>query len=296
MSVTGSRSDTSEIVKAGSPIDGRRLELLIKEAKRLQRRRWSVIGVVVAAAVAIVVTAVQVSNSHPTKTGPATPVVNFIDSMNRANGTRFVATYRLNGYLFLQNGTIVITQIPSPPGTKVTTNADGYSGTGRLAYLFHGPSGRIIQWIKSGTNVNACVNVPKTGNFATGTFGRLQCSRPSPYIPSNAFAEADVGFVPTYVLQSVEGLVGVRLQKKAVVTSMDSREFGTLRCLTQFQNPTTQTTCINRAGYVVSWVLDNGSGYSSSRVTLTTLSRGPTAKDFKTLLRPTKALILPTVG
>ena len=183
-------------------------------------------------------------------------------------------------------------QIPSPPGTKVTTNADGYSGSGRFAYLFHGATGRIAQWIKNGTNVSACANVSVTVKFATGNFGKLQCSRPSPYLPSNGFAEQDTGFVPTYVLYSIQGFQGSRLPKRSTVTTSFSPEFGSLRCLTQYPSPTTQTTCINRAGYVVSWVLRNGSGYSS-RATLTSLSRHPTAKDFKVLVGPTKSLILP---
>ncbi len=294
MSVTVSRLDTSEVDTAAFPMDDQLLKLLIKEAKRLQRRRWSAIGLVVAATVAILLTVVQISKSHPTRTGQATRVASFIDSLNRANGTRFVATYRVSRYLWLGNGRIVIAQIPSPPGTKVATNADGYSGSGLHSYLFRGPSGRIIQWIRSGTNVSACLNAPITGNFATGTFGKMQCSRPSPYLPSNGFSETDVGFVPTYVLQSVNGPEGVRQPKKSVVTSMLSRDFGTLRCLTQFQNPATQTTCINRAGYLVSWFLDNGLG-RSSRVTLTSLSRSSNAKDFTTLLRPTKSLILPAI-
>ncbi|HEY5267419.1 MAG TPA: hypothetical protein VIJ40_11460 [Acidimicrobiales bacterium] len=84
-------------------------------------------------------------NSTPAKTSQATTAANFTNSMKLTNGARFVATYRLSGYLILQNGAIAISQIPSPPGTKVTTNVDGYSGTGRYAYLFQGSTGRIVQ-------------------------------------------------------------------------------------------------------------------------------------------------------
>lgn len=266
------------------------IKVLIKEARRRQRLRY------LAAAVAIVATGVglgiiidQASNSTPTKAGQATSVADFINSMKQANGTRFVATYRLNDYLFFQNGTIVIAQIPSPPGMKVTTNVDGYSGTGRYAYLYHGPSGRIAQWIKNGTNVSACLRMA-----GAGAFRELQCSRPSPYIPSNGFAEEDAGFVPTYVLQSISGIGGPRWQKKATVTTRASREFGRLRCLAQLSGPTTQTTCINKAGFIVSWLLQSGSG-SSSRAMLTSLNHHPTADDFKTLLLLTRSLILPSV-
>lgn len=292
MSVTKCRTDAPEEGLFRSPSDNRELELLIKEARRRQRRRWFAITVVFAAAAVILVAVVQVSPSHPTKSGQATPVANFIDSMKLANGTRFVATYRLNGYLYLQNGTIVIAQIPSPPGTQVLTNVDGYSATGRYAYIFRGLTGRIVQWIKNDANVSACTNVLLSGNFDTGTFGKLQCSRPSPYVPSNGFAEQDVGFVPTHVMQSVTGLFGARSLKKATVTTRASRKFGPLRCLTQISGPTNQITCIDRTGFIVSWILENGSDISS-RSTLTSINHHPTAKDFTTLLRPTTSLILP---
>ncbi len=264
----------------------------------MQRRILALAIVIAVAATAtgafLVITADRATNQAPTNTGQATSMAKFIDSMKQANGTRFVVTYRLNRYLFFQDGTIVIAQIPSPPGTKVKTNVDGYSGTGRYAYILRGPTGRIIQWIKNGTNVSACTNVPITGNYDNGTFGPLRCSRPSPYIPSNGFAEEDAGFVPTYVLQSVTELVGVHSQKKAMITTRVSQEFGPLRCLTQYSGPTTQTTCIDQAGFIVSWLLQNGSGYSS-RSTLTSIDHHPTADDFTTLLRPTTSLLLPAV-
>ena len=100
-----------------------------------------------------------------------TSVTTFTNAIQHANDARFVATYRLRSYLFFSSGTIVIAQIPSPPRTRATTNADGYSGSGRYAYLLRESTGRIIQWIKIGTNVSACVNVLVAGNFENGTFG-----------------------------------------------------------------------------------------------------------------------------
>lgn len=213
----------------------------------------------------------------------------FINSMKLANATRFLATYRIDDYLFFQGGTITIAQIPSPPGTKATTNVDGYSATGRRAYLFHGPRGRIAQWIKIGTNVSACER-PAGG----GTLGRLECSRPSPFIPSNGFAMEDAGFVLTYVLQTMTETLGVRSLKNSTLKAKKSSKYGTLQCLTEISGPTTSTTCIDRAGYLVSWLLQNGSATASS-ATLVKLGHNPTANDFKTLVAPTKSLILPAV-
>jgi hypothetical protein len=249
-----------------------------------------VVTVVLAATwIALAINVDPASSSTPTKAKESSSVAKFINSMKQANGTRFVATYRLKGYLFFQNGTIVIAQIPSPSGTKKATNVDGYSGTGRYAYLYHGPGGRIAQWIKDGTNVSACAKLA-----GGGTLGKLQCSRPSPYIPSNGFAEEDSGFVPTYVLQSITETFGAGSLKKATVKTKVSEEFGPLRCLTQISGRTTSTTCIDSAGFLVSWLLQNGL-VISSRTTLTSLDHHPTADDFKTLLRPTKPLILPSV-
>jgi hypothetical protein len=243
--------------------------------------------------VSIVVFAVSAgppANAAQSKTSISAVVANFMKSMKRADGTHFVLTYHVGGYPVLAYGRIVVAQIPSPPGTKVTTNADGYSGTGRMAYVFHGPSGRIVQWIQNGTNVSACVNVLLSGTYVSGTFGKLECSRPSPYIPSNGFAEEGVGFLPAYLVQTL-----TEVQPTRVTVSTKSSQFGTLRCLIETtSSPTSQTTCINHAGFIVSWYLQNGMG-SFSRAILSSLSHDPTASDFKTLIAPSKAFILPPV-
>ena len=98
------------------------------------------------------------------------------------------------------------------------------------------------------------------------------------------------GLCPDVLVQSVIGIGQTRIKVSAKV----SKEFGALRCLNQTSGTTTQTTCIDHAGFVVSWLLQNGSG-SSSRATLSSLARDPTASDFKTLLPPTTAFILPPV-
>jgi hypothetical protein len=242
-------------------------------------------------ATAVVVFAVdsgQAANAASSKTSNTTLVANFRESMKSADGTRFVLTYHVGGYPVLSYGKIVVAQIPSPPGTKVTTNAYGYSGTGRMAHLFHGPTGRIVQWIQNGTNVSACVNVLLKGTYVSGTFGKLECSRPSPFIPSNGFGEEELGFVPTYVDQS---LTAIRPAKATVSTKPS--QFGALPCLIQTSGTTTQTTCINHEGFIVSWLLQNTGSFS--RVILSSLKRNPTASDFQTLIAPTKALILPPV-
>ncbi len=258
------------------------------------KRSVAVFALLLAVAVATSVAGFSVNSGQSasaasSKTNNSALVSNFRDSMRKADGTRFVATYRVAGYQFLAYGTIVVAQLPSSPGTKITTNVDGYSGSGRMAYVFHGPSGRIVQWIQDGTNVSACVNVLLHGSYYSGTFGKLECSRPSPFIPSNGFALEGIGFVPTFVDQSL-----TTISPTQSTVSTKSSQYGPLRCLIQTQGTTIQTTCINRGGYVVSWLLQNGMG-SFSRAILSSLKHDPTASDFKTLIAPTKALILPPV-
>ncbi len=232
----------------------------------------------------------QVANAAPSKTSNSALVASFSALMKKADGSRFVLTYHVGGYPVLAYGKIIVAQIPSPLGTKVTKNTYGYSGTGRMAYVFHGPSGRIVQWIQNGTNVSACVNVLRSGTYVSGTFGKLECSRPSPYIPSNGFAEEALGFVPTYVESQLTAIQPTRTK-----VSTKSSQFGTLRCLIQTTSgPATQTTCINHAGFTVFWFFQNGSG-SFSKVILSALRRDPSSVDFKTLIAPTRALILPPV-
>jgi hypothetical protein len=133
-------------------------ELLIKEARRAKRLRQlrNIAIVFVALAVVTVISVIQTLNKTPSKPKPETAVVKFVDSMKHANGTRFAATYRIYHYDWMQNGVITMAQIPSPPGTKATTNSDGYTGNGKYAYVFRNTDGRISQWIKVGTNVSGC--------------------------------------------------------------------------------------------------------------------------------------------
>jgi hypothetical protein len=280
MTISPARNDLSREVPVSA-------ELLIKEAQRAsRRRRMRNLAIVFIALIAVTtITVIQTMNGAPSKPTPETAVVRFVDSMKHASDTRFVATYRVANFIFFQRGVITVAQIPNPPGTKVTPNVDGYSGSGRYAYLFRGAKGRVAQWIKIGSNVSGC-ETPTLGRK-----GPMACSRPSPYIPSNGFAEEDVGFVPTYVMQSIQGFTSKGPGNKLQFTTRVSKQFGRLTCLTQTLAPMIQTTCIDQSGYVVLWSY-HSDGHSMS-VTLTTFNRHPTAKDFRTLIKPTKALVLP---
>ncbi len=223
-----------------------------------------------------------------------TSVATFLDTMQGAAVAPFRLTYDVTGYLFFGSGSFVIAQLPNPPGTKVKTNRDGYSGSGRNSYLFRGTTGRIVQWIKIDTIVSACANFPISGNYETGAFGEPRCSRPSPFLPSNGFAEEDAGFVPNYVLQQVTEFAQMNTRRKTSIRSGYSRKFGRLLCLTQYSGQTTQTTCLDHEGNVVSWFMNNGSNFVS-RVVLTSFTSHPTFHDFTPIVRPTSAFFLPAV-
>lgn len=263
------------------------VELLIKEARRAKRRRRlrNIAFVFVALVVVTVSSIIATTNKTPTKPKPEASVGKFVELMRNANDTRFVATYRIRHYDWMGSGVITMAQIPSPPGTKVTTNSDGYTGSGKYAYVYRNADGRISQWIKIGTNVSGCEMPPK------GPIGHMECSRPSPYLPSNGFAFADVGFVPTYVVQEIRNSTSNRLGASTTRTTRASNQFGRLTCLTQTFAPSIQTTCIDRSGYVVLWKYRDL--HWSSSATLAAFNRHPTDVDFRTLIKPTQPLVLP---
>ena len=200
------------------------VELLIKEARRakLLRRLRNIAIVFVALFVVTVVSVIQTTNKSPSKPKPETRVAKLLDLMKQANDTRFVATYRVHQYDWMGSGVITMAQIPSPPGTKATTNSDGYSGSGKHAYVYRNADGRISQWIKIGTNVSGCAMSPH------GPIGHMECSRLSPYLPSNGFIWADVGFVPTYVMQEI--LTSNGPSRTVKLTTRVSNQIGRASC------------------------------------------------------------------
>lgn len=262
-------------------------ELLIREARRAKRlRRSQNMAMAICVVIAITVVAISQTNSQaPPKVTPSASAITFVASMKRASDTRFVATYRVANFNFFQSGVITIAQIPTPPGTKAISNSDGYASSGRYAYLYRGSTGRIAQWIKIGSDVSGC------GKSDKGPETKLVCSRPSPYLPSNGFAEEDTGFVPTYVMQTMQDFTVNGLGKNLGFTTRVSTHFGRLTCLKQTLGLESQTTCIDRSGYVVSWTHHYGAYVMS--VTLASFNRHPTSEDFKTLITPTRPLVLP---
>lgn len=268
-------------------------ELLIREARlRARRRRWTFgFLLLVALAVGVALITTMIFTSAPSKTTPSVSAASFIKLMQDGADKAYVATYQVKEYDFFSSGSIVVANIPSAPGATAIPNADGYSSTLRSAYVFRGTNGRIVQWILNGTNVSACINVPSTTGYKD-----LQCSRPSPFIPSNGFSEEGVGLVPANILQSVESFSSTWLSNSPSIYFEGSNRFGTLQCLLQTESHggMRQTTCVDHDGFVVSWALRNGR-IPVGQVKLTSLRRNPTGGVLKTLVTPTKALILPPV-
>ena len=264
----------------------RNAELLIRKAKRRQRRRRSLTVAFLLAAVLGIASSFFVMRFNKVATANATSVGGFIASMKSAEATGYVATYHVKNFSFFQNGTINFAQVPSPRGTKAVENADGYSGTGKFSYVFYGSSDHVIrQWIIVNTNVQACVK------WSWSHDKNLVCGRPGPYIPSNGYAEEGMGLLPPYVANVVESNLGNGTVQR--LSTKSSRQFGPLRCLTQ-NNSSSLTTCIDRTGYVVSWKETSNTAFSPS-MTLIKLSHQPTMRDFSPLVKPTVAFVLPPV-
>jgi hypothetical protein len=266
-------------------------ELLIKEARQKARRRRLHLGLVVLAVFVIIAATLIAIGRVTTPATKATSVANFIKLMRGGADKAYVATYQVKDYDFFSSGSIVVANIPSAPGTKAIPNVDGYSSTLRSAYVYRGTDGRIVQWIQNGTNVSACVNVPSSTGYKD-----LQCSRPSPFLQSNGFAEEGVGLVAANILQSVESFSSTWLSKSPSIYFEESDRFGRLQCLlhTELNGGMRQTTCLDHDGFVVSSVLRNGPS-PGGQVKLTTLRHNPAGKDLKTLVKPTRAFILPPV-
>jgi hypothetical protein len=282
MSIDHSRPVVVDSKSAETSLNAGSNDLLIKEARRRQRRRWSAFLIpLIVVAVTSTVTAIQLTSSSKPKVVSPTSIKSFETLFRHGSHIRFVATYRVHDYTFYPAGTIVYSQIPSPPGTKAVENADGYSGTGRYAYVYRG-NGRIVQWIQIGTNVSACMRLPAP------YFTTLKCDQSSPFIPSNGFSEEGVGLIQQQV-QSWDYLRDVP-PKGWTVTTEQSNDFGPLRCLTLPQLST--KTCINNQGIVVSWINWNGATITG-HVSLMALNYHPTSRDFETLIRPTSKFFLP---
>jgi hypothetical protein len=241
--------------------------------------------VVIAVSVTLVVTGV--SASTPSKKMSET--AQFVRLMKRGVSSAYVATYEVSNFDIFSAGSITVANIPPRPGTKVPTNVNDYSSNLESSYVYRDKDGRIVQWIQDETSISACVNEPTSSGYHD-----LLCSRPFQYIPSNGFGEEGVGFVPESVLQSFEQFNPTFLAKSSSIFFEPSRQFGKLQCIRQKQvkGSERETTCLNRNGLVVSWMSQNVG--AASRVLLTNLSLHPTKKDFVTMKRPTKAMILPS--
>jgi hypothetical protein len=281
-----------EVVRLTSPLPESEIRpgdinVLIKEARRRQRLRY------LAIAVTIIVVLATVVGLSTLREGPHAPLSvhaerNFVNSMTRGTSGAYVATYRVTNYSHFSKGTITVTNLPPAPGATSTPNVNGYSSTLRSAYVFRGTDGKIVQWVQIGAFVTACAN--------DLSFNGLQCSRPSPFDPSNGFAEEGVGLVPAFVLQNVKDFDPTFLAKTSSTYSVKSRLFGRLQCILQKQvkGSMQQTTCLNRSGLLVSWSSRNG-GNNIGTVVLKSLGHHPTIKNLEAMRKPTRALILPPV-
>lgn len=213
----------------------------------------------------------------------------FVNLMTKGTSSAYVASYQVTHFVYFSPGTITVANLRPLPGATPTPNVDGYSSTLRSAYVFRGLNGHIVQWIHNDANVSACTNTPTPSGY-----GDLACSRPTPYIQTNGFGEEEVGFVPAFVLQTVKNFDSTYLAKPSSIYSEVSHRFGILRCIRQKQvhGSMQESTCVDRAGVLVSWS-SRDSQNDSGQVVLRSLSFHPTVSDLATMRNPSKAIILP---
>lgn len=205
---------------------------------------------------------------------------NFFRLANRAAGERFVATYSVTGNasIYIDTGTVVVSQIPWPPGHKRTFSSDGYASPDKyLAYLFTEHNGDIIQWVQRGTNVAWCLKWPSLNS------DRLKCTGFTPYIPSNGYAEESVPYVPTTALGLIGSYVAGQPHRIPPVVAEPSKAFGQVECLLQTSGTPHLTTCVNQRGIIVSSNARNGQLWSA--VTLQSLSYEVSPSSFSTILK-----------
>lgn len=254
-------------------------------------RLWlrAISGVVVVVIFSFVLLVIiQVSGSS----GPRSTLSDstFLKLATRATGAKFVATYVVRGTAspLIQDGKVLLASDPTLATSHAMNNED-YSGFGQYyAYVFHEDNGALVQWIQKGPDVSWCLK------FRNVNAGRLQCTSPTAYVPSNSYAYQALPFIPTTMLQPVKNFFHGQPKRTPPVLTEQSKTFGTLRCLLQTSGVAHLRTCINRGGFLVSSTYRRGQ-YSWS-VTLESLSRDPTTRDFTVLRKPSGTVPLPPVG
>ena len=143
----------------------------------------------------------------------------------------------------------------------------------------------IVQWVQKGGIVSWCLK------FSWIEKGRLECTPPAPFYPSNGYAYQLLPFVQTTLLSQVENFLSGQPKRSPPVVVERSSEFGTLHCLLQTSGVPHLKTCVNRAGFIVSSNYRRGKYWYST--ILESLGRRLAASEFVTLQAPSRNVPLP---
>jgi len=212
----------------------------------------------------------------------------FLRIAKSVEGREFIGTYivRGNASPFIFVGKIVLASDPAALSKHPPVNVAGYSGAGEyFAYVFTHSDGSVVQWVQKGGIVSWCLK------FSWVDKGRLECTGPGPFYPSNGYAYQLLPFVQTTLLSQVEDFLSGQPKRLPPVVVERSNEFGTLHCLVQTSGVPHLKTCVNRAGFIVSSNYRRGKYWYST--TLESLGRRPAASEFVTLQAPSKNVPLP---
>lgn len=240
------------------------VEVLFPEARRIERRRRLIIGLVLIALITLIIGFVTSRTNGPSRTNAMPPspssaqkqIPLFVRSAQLANNKEFTATYRTTGptAVYEYNSVITISRIPNPLDTRPKRSTQGILETGQYAYVVHEANGNIIQWIQNEGNVRWCMKL-LVNEYATAK--TLKCSPVGPNIASNGYAEMMVPFIPTNALAQI-GEMNAPGQRSPIMVYESSTKFGQLRCLRQYEGTERLTTCENREGFIVSSLFRNG--------------------------------------
>ena len=212
----------------------------------------------------------------------------FLNLAQRATSEKFVATYlvRGNDSPFIFTGKIMLASDPELLPKNPPENSSGYPGAGEyFAYVFTHSDGSLVQWVQKGAYVSWCLKWPSVNG------GKLECTGPGPFEPSNGYAYQLLPFVPTTVLSHVKDFLQGQPRRSPPVVLEDSRSFGSLHCLLQTSGAPHLETCINQDGFIVSSNFKDHGVWSTT--TLVSFDRRPTSKDFTTLMKSSGHVPLP---
>jgi hypothetical protein len=144
--------------------------------------RFTFILIVIVLLAAATLISIGITTTSPKNS--KVPDVAFLRIAKSAESREFIGTYivRGNASPFIFIGKIVLASDPAALPKNPPVNVAGYSGAGEyFAYVFTHSDGSVVQWVQKGGIVSWCLK------FSWVDKGRLECTGPRPFYPSNGY-------------------------------------------------------------------------------------------------------------